>query len=92
VSLKAPEQIRTLQRKLFVKAKDEPGFRFYLGYRPPTWRYRTVRSGRPGSASDGSAVPGGQRVRRGPPVAGRSGRDRPVPIFFSRFCDTPESL
>lgn len=32
MSLKAPEQIRTLQRKLYVKAKDEPGFRFYLLY------------------------------------------------------------
>ena len=32
MSLKTPEQIPTLQRKLYVKAKDEPGFRFYLLY------------------------------------------------------------
>lgn len=32
MSLATPEQIRTLQRKLYLKAKAEPAFRFYLLY------------------------------------------------------------
>ncbi|MCA1707995.1 MAG: group II intron reverse transcriptase/maturase [Actinobacteria bacterium] len=32
MSLQTPEQIRTLQRKLYVKAKQEPSLRFYLLY------------------------------------------------------------
>jgi RNA-directed DNA polymerase len=32
MSLATPEQIRSLQRKLYRKAKAEPAFRFYLLY------------------------------------------------------------
>ena len=32
MSLKTPEKIRQFQRKLYVKAKEEPEFRFYALY------------------------------------------------------------
>ena len=32
MSLQTPEKIRTLQKKLYLKAKKEPGYRFYLLY------------------------------------------------------------
>src|ERR671936_2565343 len=37
MSLKTPEKIRTLQRKLYAKAKAEPSFRAYLLY-DKIWR------------------------------------------------------
>ena len=38
MKLKTPENIRTLQRKLYRKAKQEPGYRFYALYDKITGR------------------------------------------------------
>ena len=37
MSLQTPEKIRNLQKKLYVKAKTEPDYRFYLLY-DKVWR------------------------------------------------------
>jgi RNA-directed DNA polymerase len=59
MSLETPEKIRSLQKKLYLKAKTEPDFRFYLLY-DKVWRtdilahaYAVARANRGAAGVDG---------------------------------------
>jgi len=60
MTLTTPEKIRTLQRKLYTKAKQEPGYRFYALYDKLCrtdildHAYRLVRSNKGASGIDGT--------------------------------------
>ncbi len=59
MSLATPDAVRRLQRTLYVKAKQEPGFRFYLLYDKVyradvlTHAYRLSRAARGAAGVDG---------------------------------------
>jgi hypothetical protein len=58
VSLATPESIRRLQRKLYVKAKQEPEFRFYLRYDKVRRKDILAHAYRASRAARGARTPG----------------------------------
>ena len=77
--LKTPENIRTLQRKLYRKAKQEPGYRFYALY-DKVYRadilshaYDLVRANKGSAGIDGESFEAIEEGK-GQPISWRSWR------------------
>ncbi len=91
--LETPEKVRELQRKLYQKAKQEKGFRFYLLYDKVYRRdilghaYRLVRANQGAPGVDGETFEeierregGAERYLEGVAEELRSKRYKPMPV------------
>ncbi len=89
--LQTPEKIRSLQRKLNLKAKAEPDFRFYLLYDKVTREdilrhaYRLARSNKGAPGVDGQTFEAIEASGLEPWLSGlreelRAGTYRPLPV------------
>jgi hypothetical protein len=63
MSLQTPDSIRRLQRKLYLKAKAEPDFRFYLLYEQDLSGRHPAPRLRPGARECGRAGGGRDELR-----------------------------